>query len=509
VSRTALVLALVALAALPAQGQEPAPWDEKFYNPKPAEGDLTLPLPCGARMTFRAVATPAEDTPLADRAVRLGGTDDDTGYADYIRREHILGSLIGPEGARLFYLGKYEVTQDQYAAVMAETCPEPKMSGRLPAAALSWFDAVAFGRRASEWLLTNQRDTLPQILGVAAYLRLPTEVEWEYAVRGGAAVSEAQFRERIFPIEGPLSDYAWYQGPESAGGRLNLTGLLLPNPLDLHDMLGNVEELVLEPFYMNRIGRRHGQPGGIVAKGGSFQDPADRLRSAMRREYSEFDQRTGLAMALDSFGFRMALAAPVELSLDEATRLRDEWLAARGRRVETGDDPLEAVRALADETTDFELMARLEAVEELFGAELSKRNVIEDRAVRAALLNGALLMRTLKEDNKLIGAVEAARGIAESRGQSELLERYDAQLANWRQRIELSTRAYTSTLFQIAEDYPPARRRAQHDVLVADLQSSGQEGLARYVTRFTEELSRYTLDPSLETGQLIERAIAD
>lgn len=510
-SRTRLLIALVALAAaaLPARAQEAAAWDEKFYNPKPAEGDLILPLPCGARMAFRPVATPAEDTPLADRAIRLGGTDDETGYADYIRREHILGSLLGPEGARLFYLGKYEVTQDQYAAVMDDTCPEPKMSGRLPASALSWFDAVAFGRRASEWLLANRRDALPEVQGVAAYLRLPTEVEWEFAARGGAAVGEAGFRERVFPTEGPLSDYAWYQGAESAGGRLNLTGLLLPNPLGLHDMLGNVEEFVLEPFYMNRIGRRHGQPGGFVAKGGSFQDPADRLRSAMRREYSEFDQRTGRAMALESFGFRMALAAPVEVSLEEATRLRDEWLAARGRRVETGDDPLVAVRALAAETTDFELKARLESIEELFGAELSKRNDIEDRAVRAALLNGALLMRTLKEDHKLIGAVEAARGIAESRGQTEVLERYDAQLANWRQRIELSTRAYTATLFQIAEDYPPARRRAQHDVLIADLQASGQAGLARYVTRFTDELSRYTLDPSLETDQLIKRAIAD
>jgi hypothetical protein len=46
-------------------------------------------------------------------------------------------------------------------------------------------------------------------------------------------------------------------------------------------------------------------------------------------------------------------------------------------------------------------------------------------------------------------------------------------------------------------------------VLIADLQASGQAGLARYVTRFTDELSRYTLDPSLETDQLIERAIAD
>jgi hypothetical protein len=104
-----LIVALFTLAALtlPAHGQEPAAWDEKFYNPRPAEGDLTLPLPCGARMTFRPVATPAEDTPLADRAVRLGGTDDETGYADYIRREHILGSLLGPDGARMFYLGKY------------------------------------------------------------------------------------------------------------------------------------------------------------------------------------------------------------------------------------------------------------------------------------------------------------------------------------------------------------------------------------------------------------------
>ena len=353
---------------------------------------------------------------------------------------------------------------------MAETCPEPKMSGRLPAAALSWFDAVAFGRRASEWLLTNQRDALPADRR-GRRLSAPADrgrmgIRRCAAARRSARPSSASGSSRP---KGRSATTPGIRARSSAGGRLNLTGLLLPNPLGLFDMLGNVEEFVLEPFYMNRIGRRHGQPGGFVAKGGSFQDPADRLRSAMRREYGLFDQRTGKAMALESFGFRLALAAPVELNLEEATRLREEWLAARGRRVEAGDDPIAAVRALADETTDFELKARLEAIEELFGAELSKRNDIEDRAVRAALLNGALLMRTLKEDHKLIGAVEAARAIAESRGQADLLARYDAQLANWRQRIELSTRAYTSTLFQVAEDYPPARRRAQHDVLIADL----------------------------------------
>ena len=506
-----LIAALLvgALASSSVRAEEPAAWPDKYFNPKPAEGDLILPLPCGGRMAFRPVATPAEDQPLADRAIRLGGTDDETGFADYIRREHILGSLAGPDGHRLFYIGKYEVTRDQYAAVINETCPKPAMGGRLPQAAISWFDAVSYSRRLSEWLLTKHADALPHIEGVAAYLRLPTEVEWEYAARGGAAVSEAQFRERVFPIEGPLSDYAWYQGPESAGGKLNLTGLLKPNPLGLYDMLGNVEEFVLEPFYMNRIGRRHGQPGGFVAKGGSFQDPGDRLRTAMRREYDYFNQETGKALALDSFGFRLVLAAPVELNLEETTRLREQWLAARDRRVETGDDPVAAIKTLADETTDLDLKERLQSIEELFAAELSKRNDIEDRAVRAALLNGALLTRTLKEDKKLIGAVEAARKIAQSRGQADMVTRYDAQLANWHQRIDLSTRAYTSTLFQVAEDYPPARRRAQHDVLVADLEASGQAGLAKYVTRFTDELSHYTLDPSLNTEQLIERAIAD
>ena len=299
-------------------------------------------------------------------------------------------------------------------------------------AAISWFDAIDYTRRLSEWQLTKHADALPHIQGVAAYLRLPTEVEWEYAARGGAAVSEAQFRERIFPIEGPLSDYAWYQGPESAGGKLNLVGLLKPNPLGLYDMLGNVEEFVLEPFYMNRIGRRHGQPGGFVAKGGSFQDPGDRLRTAMRREYDYFNQETGKALALDSFGFRLVLAAPVELNLQETTRLREQWLAARDRRVDTGNDPVAAIKALADQTTDLDLKERLQSIEELFAAELSKRNDIEDRAVRAALLNGALLTRTLKEDKKLIGALEAARKIAQSRGQTDMagaLRRPARQLA--------------------------------------------------------------------------------
>jgi hypothetical protein len=60
-----------------------ADWDEKWFNPKPAEGDFTLPIPCGGKITFRAVKVPLTATSLSDRAITLGEPNTRLGYLDF------------------------------------------------------------------------------------------------------------------------------------------------------------------------------------------------------------------------------------------------------------------------------------------------------------------------------------------------------------------------------------------------------------------------------------------
>ncbi|MCX7362776.1 MAG: SUMF1/EgtB/PvdO family nonheme iron enzyme, partial [Alphaproteobacteria bacterium] len=143
-----------------------------------------------------------------------------------------------------------------------------------PKAGVSWFDAVEFTRRLNRWIYENRLDALPKASGRAGFARLPSEAEWEFAVRGGLAVGDAERGNSTFvPANADLSKYAWFSSPGSSAGEAQPVGLLDPNPLGLFDMLGNVEELVLDQFRLNRVGRLHGQPGGIVVRGARSAPP--------------------------------------------------------------------------------------------------------------------------------------------------------------------------------------------------------------------------------------------
>ena len=128
-----------------------------------------------------------------------------------------------------FYLGKYEITQEQWQAVMGtapwSSAPSDYQGPRHPAIGLTWYDAQAFAQRLNDYF------------GEDAY-RLPTEAEWEYACRAGTTT-----RWFFGDDESLLASYAWY-GANAGTAGVQPVGTKLPNSWGLFDMYGNAEEWV-------------------------------------------------------------------------------------------------------------------------------------------------------------------------------------------------------------------------------------------------------------------------
>ena len=129
-----------------------------------------------------------------------------------------------------FYLGKYEVTQDEWQAVMGSNPSSFSGCGRCPVEQVSWEDAQAFIGR------------LNASSGGGRY-RLPTEAEWEYAARAGTT-TDTYAGNMTQPLgNDPVVDgIAWYY--ENSGLQTHPVGQKSPNGFGLHDMLGNVWEWV-------------------------------------------------------------------------------------------------------------------------------------------------------------------------------------------------------------------------------------------------------------------------
>ena len=312
-----------------------------------------LPLPCGGAMVFRPVDVPAGGTVLADRPVTMGEPQTDLGYIDYVHNVFLAAPFPAGDGARRYWMGKYHVTRDQYSAINGPSCPTPSPGGRVAQNAISWLDAVTAAAKWSSWLLANARDKLPRRDDAFAYARLPTEDEWEFAARGGTKVSEQDFLSRTWPAPEGIERYAM-AGSRTAGGHVQQVGQLLPNPLGLYDMLGNLDQMTLEPFRLNRVGRPHGEAGGVVARGGNYTTPPASLHTAMRIEIRPFDPQTNAPTKLSTLGFRLVLAAPSVGSLRETEQVQAAFATELGRRqqIADSDDPRVLLDQLRQTTSD-------------------------------------------------------------------------------------------------------------------------------------------------------------
>ena len=228
-------------------------------------GGLVASLPGGAEMAFAWIEP---------GVFQMGSPSSEKGHW---RDEGPVHEVEISEG---FWLGKYEVTQEQWEAVMGTT-PWSGKSYALsdpshPTVYISWDDVQEFIGRLNA-------------AGSAVY-RLPSEAEWEYACRARSTTPWS-----FGDDERRLTHYAWYNdnawdvGEEYA----HAVGTKLPNAWGLYDMHGNVWEWVQDWYdggYYNsspRVdppGPRSGS--NRVVRGGAFTNNARNVRSANRNAYS-------------------------------------------------------------------------------------------------------------------------------------------------------------------------------------------------------------------------------
>jgi formylglycine-generating enzyme required for sulfatase activity len=176
-----------------------------------------------------------------------------------------------------FQIGKYEVTQAQWKAIMGTTLrqqrdkasPEWSLSGEgdnYPMYYVSWDEAQEFIKRLNKATGKNYR--------------LPTEAEWEYAARGGKLSKGYKYSG-----SNNIDEVAWYDG--NSDEQSHPVGTKKANELGIHDMSGNIEEWCQdwygEYFASSQTNPKGASNGsGRVFRGGCWDYYAVGCRVAIR-----------------------------------------------------------------------------------------------------------------------------------------------------------------------------------------------------------------------------------
>ena len=268
----------------------PTPTVTQTPTPTPTLGTYTVQLPNDATMEFCEIPT---------GSFQMGMKASGSGW-NFCFEMGISSDCAAPvhdvtfESA--FYMGKTEVTREQWFAVMGSLPDEIVNDGpdTRPVNYVSWNDAQEFVT-----MLNN--------LGQGTF-RLPSEAEWEYACRAGTRTrfyfgdSDCDPDYVDDPCSCNLDQYAWWGCNVKMRG--HPVGQKLPNAWNLYDMHGNVREFCQDDWHHGFVGAPtdgsawvDGQ-GYTLVKGGTFSNDPVKCQSAFRSNVT----RLGNA---DGTGFRV------------------------------------------------------------------------------------------------------------------------------------------------------------------------------------------------------------
>ena len=229
-------------------------------------------LPVGERWDpYRFVVGGAafEMVPLAGGSFTLGNKELD--HAD------LVAQITLPP----FQIMRTEVTQALFKAVMGNQGDWP-VGDEYPVL-MTWAGAQTFIARLNT--LTGQQ------------FRIPSEAQWEYAVRAG---TESQWFWGRNGQEG--DDYAWWS--QNSGGEIHPVAQKKPNPWGLYDMSGNVREWCQDTFHFSYDGippdgspwEVDGERGTRVVRGGGNRSPYISYLASSWREAGDISTGAGLRL---------------------------------------------------------------------------------------------------------------------------------------------------------------------------------------------------------------------